>query len=408
MGIKINMFPASYGDCFLVEFNYEKRGKSYNILIDTGFKETYRKFLHPYLIGLNKENKVINLSVVTHVDMDHISGMLEFMNENGDSTNPKIIKVNEVWHNSYRHLINRLGTNEITLNKSNQILIQSIKEAGYLEENNLEDEIEDIGAKEGSTLGQLIVKNGYNWNGKFSGNAIKAERPVEVCLTDEIKLIVLSPNQKKLNDLKKYWKYKLIELGYIGSLEDDEYFDDAFEYLLSREKDELEEKIEDISWEKIRIEKIAEQIAEKEFEEDTSVTNGSSISFILEYRNKAMLFLADSHSDIIVKNLKEYYGDKKVLFDVIKISHHGSKFNTSPELLDIVDSKIYLISTNGKKYKHPDIETIVRIISREVEFERKIFFNYKNHLVEIFDNQELEKKYKYNLVVLEENEYIIL
>ena len=39
---KIHILPANSGDCFLIEFNNDEC-----ILIDTGFKETYYKYLKP-------------------------------------------------------------------------------------------------------------------------------------------------------------------------------------------------------------------------------------------------------------------------------------------------------------------------------------------------------------------------
>lgn len=37
---------------------------------------------------------------------------------------------------------------------------------------------------------------------------------------------------------------------------------------------------------------------------DNSVVNGSSISFILEYKDYKLLFLADSHPDIVRENIQ--------------------------------------------------------------------------------------------------------
>ncbi|MEZ5082471.1 MAG: hypothetical protein R2750_03330 [Bacteroidales bacterium] len=41
-----------------------------------------------------------------------------------------------------------------------------------------------------------------------------------------------------------------------------------------------------------------------------------------------------------------------------KVSHHGSKSNISKKLLDLLDAKHYLISTNGDRHNHPDPEAI--------------------------------------------------
>ncbi len=48
--------------------------------------------------------------------------------------------------------------------------------------------------------------------------------------------------------------------------------------------------------------------------------------------------------------------------DALKVSHHGSKGNTSPELLRLLDAKRYLFSSSGAFFKHPDAETAARAI----------------------------------------------
>ena len=63
-----------------------------------------------------------------------------------------------------------------------------------------------------------------------------------------------------------------------------------------------------------------------------------------------------------IKTLLKERGDSKLKLDALKVSHHGSKGNTSPDLLKMFDCKRFLISTNGNTHFHPDQETIARII----------------------------------------------
>lgn len=94
----IEVFPASEGDCFLVTVD-----KSH-ILIDAGISSTYHDFLKIRLqeLALNKEE--IELLIVTHIDEDHIEGMVELFSENVNYNSSRIIFIKEVWHNSYKHL----------------------------------------------------------------------------------------------------------------------------------------------------------------------------------------------------------------------------------------------------------------------------------------------------------------
>ncbi|MFW2154184.1 hypothetical protein ACG94Q_23560, partial [Acinetobacter gyllenbergii] len=66
------------------------------------------------------------------------------------------------------------------------------------------------------------------------------------------------------------------------------------------------------------------------FDSDPSIYNGSSIAFILEVEDKAMLFLGDAHDQVVADNLRVLgYSDcNKIKLDLVKISHHGSQYNT--------------------------------------------------------------------------------
>lgn len=76
------MFPALQGDCFFISFNDEKKT---HILIDGGFEETYHQFLKIRLIEIAEKGEEIALLVVTHIDADHIEGIIELFKENKTS-----------------------------------------------------------------------------------------------------------------------------------------------------------------------------------------------------------------------------------------------------------------------------------------------------------------------------------
>jgi beta-lactamase superfamily II metal-dependent hydrolase len=142
-----------------------------------------------------------------------------------------------------------------------------------------------------------------------------------------------------------------------------------------------------------------------DFAEDYTPSNGSSISFIMEYKNYKFLFLGDSHPSVIVENLKKQYFGKQfpIKFDLIKVSHHGSIGNTSKQLLSLIDSEKYIFSTNGKISNHPDIETIARIISRKVDFKRTLYFNYPLDIHKQINTTEVMNKYNFENIINDGN-----
>ena len=125
---------------------------------------------------------------------------------------------------------------------------------------------------------------------------------------------------------------------------------------------------------------------------------------MFEKNDKKLLFLADSHPSMILESLKKHYSedDFPIEFDIIKVSHHGSVTNTSKKLLEVIDSKNYIISSDGSKFGHPNIETIARIINRKSDFIRNLYFNYPPKFISELDDVSLKEKYLFEVCLPKE------
>ena len=136
---------------------------------------------------------------------------------------------------------------------------------------------------------------------------------------------------------------------------------------------------------------------------DKSLTNASSIGFILEFLNRWALFLGDSTPEASTAALQYWQRQtgNPLYFDVIKMPHHGSKRNCL-ELLDYVDSPLYLISSDGTQYNHPSPETIAKIVFRPTRQTRRIVFNYPHSIYARFSNPEWKSQYRYDVLVAEQ------
>ncbi|KQO18077.1 ComEC/Rec2 family competence protein [Paenibacillus sp. Leaf72] len=127
-----------------------------------------------------------------------------------------------------------------------------------------------------------------------------------------------------------------------------------------------------------------EMLADSPFENQCSLENRVSIAFLLEVKDKSALFLGDSHPSTVIESLKRlgYSYTKKLEVDYMKVSHHGSKYSTSSELLNLIDCDKFLISANGSNsYFFPHKEALSRIVFRpDRDKSRKItlIFNYVN------------------------------
>jgi len=98
MKIKFNFFKALAGDSILISTN------NTNILIDGGFGITYEEQIKP---KLNRIKNSLDLVVLTHIDEDHICGLIEMIKNDRKNT----AKVKKLWFNSIKSIRVRKNKN---------------------------------------------------------------------------------------------------------------------------------------------------------------------------------------------------------------------------------------------------------------------------------------------------------
>ena len=352
--VKIKSYPAKNGDSFLVKAS----ANPFAMLIDGGYADTFQRHIRSDLEKLAASGYALDLVVVTHVDADHISGLLSFFSLNGSAHASSIIPVREVFHNSLRSLV-APRDGQTALRPDDLALLREIRLRGYslpVAANNPEQE---ISARQGNSLAQLLRDGGYQWNTHAGATSIGGDGLVDVRFP-QAKIIVLGPNKMRLEALKKWWSSEIRHLGMVGPLED---LDDVFEFLCAHEVVDPGEQLLASS----------DAALAAAYFPDNSVTNGSSISLIVEIEDRRLLFLGDSWAEDTVAALAP---NGPTIFDAIKIAHHGSLRNTSPDLLMLVDSPHFFISTNGDGHGHPDFAVLKAIVDRPAAFRRTLHFNY--------------------------------
>ncbi len=385
--VKVEVFPASEGDCFLIST------AKCNILIDAGVYNTYHDFLKQRLKTLSKNQGKLDFLVVTHIDRDHIEGAIELLTENGNSSSPLIIPIDQVWHNSYRHLQfpkqSHLGSSEFDI-------LRSIITAGKLSEQHSSNESKDISARQGSTFAALLLSGGYCWNNSFNGEAINADIHPNIPFTN-FTIRLISPDSRKLIMLANKWEKELRKQKYNFVFTSDVLFDDALEFSLLMDGDgPADHIIKPISKKSVDF----EDLVSTEDITDKSVTNGSSMAFVLNIEGRKLLFLGDAHSDLVaeqLQNMREEQ-DGPLYFDLVKISHHGSSKNTNNHLLDLLNSPNYIISTDGSKHGHPDKGTLAKLISRSSHEKVNIYCNYRTDNAVFFSKARLGPNHDYSFI----------
>jgi hypothetical protein len=111
-----------------------------------------------------------------------------------------------------------------------------------------------------------------------------------------------------------------------------------------------------------------------------------------------LLFTGDAHPSVLVASIDRFEAQSRPLpIDVFKVAHHGSCHNTSPELIERIRCKHVLISTNGKKFDHPDAECIARIVDAHRGRDLVMHFNYATEFTQAWNDPVTRKKYDYTV-----------
>jgi beta-lactamase superfamily II metal-dependent hydrolase len=343
---RLVMHPASEGDALTLSWGEE--GRLFHALIDLGRPGDYRA-LRAELQDAGR----FEFFTISHIDADHIGGAMPLMKEKSPPFKPV-----DVWFNAWHHLKNAAARRE--------------RAPG----------LETLSAKQAEKLSNGIVEFRWPWNSAFAPSGIvsvdspEAQRHIDIA--GHLKVTLLSPGDEELAALEPVWMNELARAN-LRPLDPDDL------------KEEPADDLEALGSLDV------EALARKPFLEDTAKPNGSSIAFLAEFDGRRVLLGADAHPGVIERSLRKLgYGEaNKLKLDLFKLCHHGSKANTSPSLLKIIDCVDFAISTDGTKHDHPDRETVARILMNDPSRHKTIYFNINQKHATIWDRKDLRTKYKF-------------
>jgi beta-lactamase superfamily II metal-dependent hydrolase len=361
--LRIEILPAGRGDCLLVQ--YGEKAPFHSILIDGGPKANYPS-LHARLEKLRREGRLhLELLVATHIDVDHIEGVVELLEEAQDLG----LTVGDVWFNGFRHLPDEDDLAAATPAEKEEELT--------------------LGPNQGERLTELIGQLRLPWNKRFSGRAVAApdeKPPTAMKLDGGMKVTVLSPTRTALAKLRPKWEEVIgragITLGsnpLYGEPDPDDLGEVPPEELTLGGRPNID------------------KAADAKFTADTSPANGSSIAFLAEYGDKRLLLTGDALPGPLLTSVRHMLPDEdeRLTVNLFKPSHHGSRRSLSPQLLDALDCDTFVISTDGSYFKHPNVEAIARIIRHATK--PTLAFNYRTDYNDMWDDRTLIKKEGYSV-----------
>ena len=355
----VTLLPALHGDCIWIEYGEE--GSTHHVLIDGGPVAAFPA-LRAHVEAIPQERREVELLVVTHIDADHIDGIVKLLRH------PEVgLKCREVWFNGWPQLSRPLSG-------------APVAPRGNLER----------GAVSGAYLDLLAIRGGSGCNDRFLGGAalVPDDGPLpRAALPGGLELTLLSPTVDRLEALRAAW---LKAFNALGGAPGDEAFISARLATDRRFRGETELPALPAG---------LDEAADAATELDAAVANGSSLAFVAEYEGRRCAFLGDAHAPVIQRalgRLARERGEEPLRLDAVKVSHHGSDGNTTTLLLQKMACRDYLVSTNGSVFGHPDEAAIARIVRHAAP--ARLIFNYRSERNRAWDDADRKRQWNYEAV----------
>ena len=328
--LNLHIVQAQHGDSLLLEYGTPPEPRY--ILIDGGPSTVYKDHLQAVLKQIQKAGGALEQVVLSHVDDDHVKGLLDLMKElkrQQEKNEPLTIDVRALWHNSFSDTLGPEVEDGF---------------AKFLENSGEISDLMPLSAAEGKSIAQgdelsnLAVDLGVPINPGFDPSCIITVDQAGGPLSEEnLELRILGPSLQNLEKLRQDW------LDWLAEQEEK----------LSA-KDLLDDKA----------------IGDA----DASVPNLSSIMFLAKADGKTILLTGDGKGDDVLVGLQQanmLEPDGTCQVDVFKLPHHGSQRNVSPEFFRRLTADKYVISANGK-YGNPDPPTLQWLVTAAKEQGRAI------------------------------------
>ena len=315
---------AFFGDSLLVE--YGDPGSPRYVLIDGGPAHTYEKHLSSVLQRLKQAGRDLDLMVLSHVDTDHVTGLLDLIADVRGGNAASLPSIKALWHNSFASTIDPNGALAPRLRAM-------LATAGA--QSMAQSAIAINGIAEGHQLRTQALAVPIPLNPGFDDSVIMAETAGAPWKSKNLELTVVGPTEPNLQALRTDWEDWLTE-------NEDALNNTDHPYVMANS--------------------------------DRSIPNLSSIQLLAKADGKTMLLTGDGRSDHLVQALKQaglLDAGGKMHVDLLKLPHHGSDRNVTKTFFKKITADIYVASADGKD-DNPDLATLIWIVEAARDAARKI------------------------------------
>jgi len=315
--LRVEALRAKKGDCLLL-FHGNPDSPRIN-LVDGGPGGVWEESLRPRLTRLRDERPNERLSIgllmVSHVDDDHINGLIQLTEtlKRQQGIEDLFLDVEVLWHNSFDDLFGEAGS---TL---------AAPGSGDVTQSSVDNIAEDLGLSEGSALALLSVGQGrtlrdnaaalaWTVNSPFDGLVQAGTSKSVVRMPGGMAITVLGPDEGRLREFQEKWDIEI-----------------------KKQRDKL---------------KTAAYL-------DDSVYNLASIVVLIEIEGRKLLFTGDARGDDMIKGAAKadlLDVNNQLRLDLLKVPHHGSDRNVEVDFFKTFPADHYVISGDGS-HGNPALDT---------------------------------------------------
>ena len=366
MKVTFRTFESGAGDCiFIVVKNDE--GCSYHIMVDCNvLTNEIKSFIRDDL------GKRIDTLIVTHIDSDHANGITKLLR------NPAFanMQIRQILFNGFQPQAEHIQPLPLDTKSKLEAVAQLLPPT-------VDEVFQKTNGMDAACLVTELNKH-PQWKAVWRKTPILAGEIIPLGDNGEWgTLRFLSPSQKALNNLlhevKLEFARRLSAAPPDGDFEDqDKYFELMLRLAELRERPSLTKKTGATAITKDLLERYSKTDAE---ENGVSYANKASLAFCWEgggEEKKRILIMGDAVSSQVLNGL-DAIGQDPLWFEVVKMSHHGSKNNTSLDYCKRVNAAHFFV-TGGKDGEGPHLETIARIanlpLKAGIEF-RELHYNHE-------------------------------
>jgi len=360
--VKLTVFQAGKGDCLLLTGR-----DGTNVLIDGGMRDAYQTHVAPALGRLADEDKRLDLVYLSHIDRDHISGVLQLLDDTLDwrvfdfqrgrgndrfpePERPRPPNIANLWHNAFHEQVQE-NTGEIEdLLAARAAILAASNDRGLQELAPFDRELA-TSISEGLELARRAGPEqlGIPVNKQFDGRLALVRTGGKSIRLRGLTLTVIGPFREDLDALRREWnEWLATHRAQLATLQRQMERDAG---RLGTDVTALNEPLE---------------LAAGELGDRSKVTVPNLASLMLHAKEgrRTILLTGDGHALDILKGLeqtKKLDRDGLIHVDVLKVQHHGSEHNLDPAFVQRVSADAYVFCGNGE-HENPDPRVVQAVI----------------------------------------------